>query len=55
MSFPKYPKYKDSCVEWQLVAGTFQVPSAESPTTAEPSEGVGHGTWNVPATLENDE
>ena len=36
-------------------AGTFQVPSAESLATSEVSKGSGYGTWNVPATLENDE
>ena len=37
------------------VAGIFQMPSAESPATSEVSKGSGYGTWNVPATLENDE
>jgi hypothetical protein len=36
------------------VAGIFQMPSAEPPVTSEVSEGHGHGTWNVPATLETD-
>jgi hypothetical protein len=31
------------------------MPSAESLATSEVSKGSGHGTWNVPATLENDE
>jgi len=34
------------------VAGIFQMPSAESLATSEVSKGSGHGTWNVPATLE---
>ncbi|MCF7962495.1 MAG: metallophosphoesterase [Pirellula sp.] len=37
------------------VAGIFQMPSAESSATSEVSKGSGHGTWNVPATLESDE
>jgi len=37
------------------VAGTFQVPSAESLATSEVPKGSGYGTWNVPTTLESDE
>jgi hypothetical protein len=35
----------------EKVAGTFQVPSAESLATSEVPKGAGYGTWNVPATL----
>ena len=38
-----------------IVAGIFQMPSDEAPATAELSSDSGHGTWNVPATLENNE
>ena len=43
MSFPK------------IVAGTFQVPSAESLAAAELSKGSGYGTRSVPATLGSNE
>ena len=56
MSFPRYPKYKDSGVEWlgdvPKVAGIFQMPSANvAPNEPRPNaETRADGTWNVPAT-----
>ena len=56
MSFPRYPKYKPSGVEWlgevPTVAGTFQVPSASLVSSSDVDPVTGDGTWNVPATLE---
>ena len=39
----------------KIVAGIFQMPSAESLVTSEVTEGSGYGTWNVPATFGSNE
>ena len=59
MSFPRYPKYKPSGVEWladvPTVAGSFQLPSARLSLILADVNVLAlqsDGTWNVPATLE---
>jgi len=59
MSFARYPKYKDSGVEWlgevPTVAGSFQLPSARLSRILADVNVLAlqcHSTWNVPATLE---
>jgi hypothetical protein len=56
MSFPRYPKYKASGVEWlgdaPPVAGTLRVPSAEAPppsTTAKRCSKRGYAPNRVTA------
>jgi hypothetical protein len=62
MSFPCYPKYKASGVDWlgdvPAVAGTFQVPSASERAFQVPSAESSYppqryGTRSVPTTSED--
>ncbi len=53
MSFPRYPKYKPSGVEWlgDVPQSSRHFPNAvrQMRMSIHPN---GYGTWNVPATLE---
>jgi putative transposase len=49
---PSHLKAGEFYLYQRPVAGTFQVPSAASSSKSEAASTTGHGTWNVPATLE---